>query len=1114
MKKNKLRSNNWSDQLLIILLSCAMFLGSSLFNQAEAQTDEKLFVTTSGTLLTVIKQVEKQGDYKFIYDNTIIDVQQPITVATKDQSIKSVLSKILQSTDISYQIKGNDIILTKKSVAKASLSAISGRVLFLVDTTPVIGAMAIIQGTTIGAISDADGRFTIPNVKPADVIEVSYLGYKSISKPAADNMLFLLDVDALKVNEVVVVGYGVQRRQNITSSIATVDARALENRAISNVSQGLQGLVPGMTITNSGGQPGMNEASIKIRGTGSFNATSPMILIDGIEGDMNLVDPQDVASISVLKDAASAAIYGSKAANGVILITTKRGRQGTPTISYNGQFGWSSPTSLIRRTSSADLAQLTNESEYWGAISEGATVDQARKRMPYSPEDIRLYADGSSPYTHPNTDWNDLFYVGSGFMNKHNIAISGGTDNVNYRTSVGYNNQKGIVKNAMNRQFNLRTNLDIKIIEKLKATVNLDYANTYNEEPTNPLVWDSGSSEQTYRQVNRISPMVVNKYEDGTYGTISDGNPIAFQESGAKGKRQYDRITAFAELAYNIFDGFEAKVNGSYFSNNQDYNLYRPEIQYNPQKYDGPTQLTQTYYTDRRSQADVLLTYDKVFGGKHSVNLLAGGHTELYTYKTTSAYRKNFPSTDVSDVDGGSIAGMSNSGNTRELAINSFFARAQYGYDDRYLVDMNIRGDASSRFAEGYRMGWFPSVSAAWRISNEKFMQSAKHIISELKIRGSWGKLGNQQIPNDYYPYINTYSTSPKYPFDDQISVGAAQTNNKINNLSWETTRTAGVGVDLVLFNRLSVTLDYYDRKTTGILMQVNVPTTFGYGGYYDNIGAMSNKGLEAAINYNETFGEVLFSAGVNFSVNKNKVLNLGDINDQKSSRSIVRVGYAYQAFYGYKSDGLFQNQSEIDAAPRYTMIDNARLIPGDIKLVDTDGNGVVNDDDKVILNSSDPKVTFGLNLGVKWRFIDLSLFFQGAAGVTRYFTDEMYGEFNGDSGHPSNLWLDRWTPENPTNTMPRASKFRTYNMPEVTTSDFWLVNTNYLRLKDVQVGFTLPKRWLESSKVSNIRVYYSGQNLFTLKNCPKGFDPEAPSGWGAYYPQVMTNSVGVSITF
>ena len=1061
----------------------------------------------------VVKQIEKVSKYRFFYKKGLPGMTTPITVEVNDQGIEAVMGQIVGQIPVSYTIKGDtQVVLAESEPQNTSTGknkSVKGSVTDA-NGEPVIGANIVQIGTVNGVISDLDGNFDI-EVPEGSTLEISYIGYRPKEVKVGNNTVLtvILEEDTQALDEVVVVGYGSQKKVNLTGSVATVNSESLANRAISNVSQGLQGLVPGMTVTNSGGQPGMDAGKILIRGVGSFNVSTPMVLIDGIEGDMNIVDTQDIESISVLKDAASAAIYGSKAANGVILITTKRGKQGAPKINYNALFGWSSPSELMPRTSSAELAQLTNEAEYWGAISEGATPEQATKRMPYSQTDIDLYANGTDPYGHPNTDWNKLFFVGSGFTNRHNVSVGGGTEWVNYRTSLGYSKQEGIVKNAASRQFNLRVNLDMKITERLKSKINLDYVNSLIQEPTNPISWDSGTSEQTYRQVNRISPMVPYKNEDGTYGTISDGNPIAFQDSGAKGERQNDYITAFAEFSYDILDGLVARVNGSYYVQNQDYNLYRKEIQYNEAKYDGPTQYTQSYYTNNRTQADAMLTYDKTFIEKHTVNLLAGFHSELYKYKETKAYRKDFPSSDVTDLNGGSVVGMTNSGYTRELAMNSFFARAKYNFDNKYLFEGNIRGDGSSRFAKGYRWGWFPSFSGARRLSNEDFMAQMK----DLKVRASWGVLGNQEIPNDYYPYINTYSTSPKYPFGNVINTGAAQTNNKINDLSWETTYTWGVGLDMTVLNSLSMTLDWYNRKTTGILMQVNVPTTFGYGGYYDNIGEMSNKGIEASLNYNKQISQVAFNAGVNFAYNKNKVLSLGDLDDQKGSRTITMVGRPYQAFYGYQSDGIFQSQEEIDKAPKYTMIDNARLIPGDIKLVDRNKDNVIDEKDKIILNSENPKFTFGINLGAKWKLFDASLFFQGAAGVARYFTDEMYGEFNGDSGHPSKLWLDRWTPENPTNKMPRASKFRTYNMPEVTTSDFWLVNTNYLRLKDVQVGFTFPKTWCTNMKITSVRIYYSGQNLLTIKKCPEGIDPEAPSGWGAYYPHITTNSVGISIT-
>ena len=697
-------------------------------------------------------------------------------------------------------------------------------------------------------------------------------------------------------------------------------------------------------------------------------------------------------------------------------------------------------------------------------------------------------------------------------MNRHNISLDGGSEWISYRTSVGYTKQEGIVENASNRQFHIRTNLDMKISEKLNARVNINFTNTLMKEPTNPISWNNGSSTQTYRQVNRISPMVPYKYEDGTYGTIADGNPIAFQDLGSTGDTENDYITAFAEISYDIWDGLTFKANGAYYLNTEEYTLYRKDLQYNPSKYDGPIKLTKRHGKEVRTQGDLLLTYDKTFRERHTVNALFGVHSELYKYGQTEAYRQDFPSTDITDLNGGAVAGMTNGGYTRELAMNSVFARVKYNYNDKYLLEGNIRGDASSRFAPNYRWGWFPSFSAAWRVSNEPFMESAREVLTDLKLRGSWGILGNQEV-NDYYPYINTFAVTAKYPFNNSIASGAAQTENKIENISWEKTRTWGIAVDMALFSDLFVTLEYYNRKTTGILMQVNVPTTYGYPGYWDNVGEMENQGFEFQANYNKNIGPVQLNLGGNFTYNRNKVLSLGDIDAQKGTRSIIMVGEEYQAFYGYQSDGLFQSQEEIDNAPRYTMISNDKLLPGDIKLVDRNNDGVIDDKDKIVLSSENPKYTFAFNIGAKWKYFDANLFFQGAAGVSRFFTDEMYGEFNGDSGHPSKLWLQRWTPKNPTNKWPRASKFRTYNLPEVLATDFWLVNTNYLRLKEVQIGFNVPKNWIKKIHLDSARVYYSGSNLLTFKKCPQGIDPEAPAGWGAYYPHVKTHAIGITVT-
>ncbi len=981
----------------------------------------------------------------------------------------------------------------------------------------LVGVHVFVAGTNIGAVTDINGRYSITGKFPKDaILTFEFIGMKTadIAIEGRGVVDAVLSPDRQLLDEVVVVGYGSETKVNLTGSVASIKANSVQNRSIANVSSALQGLVPGMTITQAGGQPGQDSGTIRVRGVGTFNNASPLVLIDGVEGNIDVVDPQDIESISVLKDASSAAIYGSKAANGVILVTTKRGKIGAPRVTYSGMVAWSSPADLMKQTSSAELAQLTNEAEYWEAIATGLTEEQARAKMPYTEKDIRLFADGSDPYGHPNTDWYGLFFSGSGFSHKHNVGVTGGNEKARYNASFGFNNREGIIQNASNRQFNARVNNDFKISEKFSLRTDLGYTNTLMIEPTNPISWNgAGQSEATYRQVYRISPMVVYRYENGDYGYMPDGNPIAWQDMGITSDTRNDYMNALAEITYDIMDGLRLKANVSYNIKNLKYTQYRGDIWYDSSKYDGPIRLRKRFEQEVRQQAEILLTYDKTIR-KHTMNFLAGFHSETYNWEQLIAFRKGFASTDVTDMNGGSVTGQEISGYTRDLAMNSFFGRAKYNYANRYLFEANVRADGTSRFAPEYRWGMFPSISAAWRISNESFMDGARDVINDLKLRGSWGILGNQDV-NDYYPYINTYAISSKYPFDNTVQSGAAMTENKIRNISWETTRTFGAALDASLFNYLDVTVEYYNKLTSGILMKVSVPQTYGYSGYWDNVGEMLNSGVELTVNYHKTFGEILLNAGGNFAYNHNEVLSLGNVDSQISARNITMVGHEYNAFYGYKSDGLFQSQAEIDAAPDYSAIYKGhKLLPGDIKLVDVNNDGKIDADDRVILTSENPRYTFAFNLGLQWRNFDMTMFFQGAAGVSRYYTDEAYGELNGLAGHPSSLWMNRWTPEKPDNDFPRASTFRTYNMSDTTYSDYWLVNTDYLRLKDFQFGYTLPSTVTRFFKITSARVYYDATNLLTFKSCPQGIDPEAKSGWGANYPHVRTHSFGINVSF
>ena len=918
-------------------------------------------------------------------------------------------------------------------------------------------------------------------------------------------MKITLKEDTKTLDEVVVVGYGVQKKANLSGSVASVDKEQLQNRPIQNVSSGLQGLMPGVTITGTNGAPGMDSGSIRVRGTGTLNTASPYILIDGVESEtMSSIDPNDIESISVLKDAASAAIYGSKAANGVILITTKRGSTGKPKISYSGYVSFQNATNMIDRLSSYEYASMYNQAL------------QAEGKAPrFTDEEIQKFKDGTDPL-YPNTDWYDLAYK-TGIQHRHNLNIAGGTENVRYMGSIGYLNQTGVLPNAGREQFNARTNLDMKITKRLSAKLNLAYIkNAYDDASS---AYYGGSSDQIIRQLNLIAPWIVARYDDGTWGTISDGSPIAWLDSGMKVTRDNHNFTGMASLDYKILDCLTFTATGSYVNNMQNYTYFQKFIQYNANKASDPNSLDERYYTWNRTNYDLLLNYDQTFG-KHNIKGLAGWHTEKYNYKELTAYRKDFPNNDLTDINAGDAASQTNSGYTRELAMLSWFARVNYDYAGKYLFEANIRADASSRFAEGHRWGYFPSFSGAWRISEESFMEGARSWLSNLKIRASWGMLGNQDALSDYYPALNTYNIGATYPFGGALNSGYYQSSYKLSTITWEKATTWGVGLDFgFLNNKINGSLDFYNRKTTGILMQVSVPTEFALNPYTDNVGSMNNKGVELNIGYNDRWGDWTFGVAANFAYNKNEILDLGgaDYLDTGYNQRNA-VGQSINAYYIYKTDGFFNSQEEADAftAKYGNPFGAGGFKAGDLKYVDTNGDGKLNGDDRVYTNSTEPVYTFGLNLTAGWKGFDLSLMFNGAAKVARLFdSHEVYGAFSGDAGHPASIWKDAWTETNKDASMPRI--FTDTNSPSSSRSaqsTFWLQNTNYLRLKNLQFGYTLPKSLLSNWGVDNVRFYYSVENLFTIDNMKISIDPEATSQRLSSYPLLRTHAFGVNITF
>ena len=994
-----------------------------------------------------------------------------------------------------------------------------------VSGEPIIGVSVVVAGTTTGSVTDIDGKFEINAAKSSGTLKVSYVGYTSKEVPFTANtpVKIVLEEDRQNLDEVVVVGFGTQKKANLTGAVAAVDNKLLENRPLTNLSSGLAGLMPGVSVVQTSGQPGQDIGTINIRGVGTFNASGPLVIIDGFEGSLNDVNPNDVQSISVLKDAASSAIYGSKAANGVILVTTKHGQSGKPSVAYQGLVGVTTATNKPEFMESAEIA------EKWNIARKSVGLDPL-----YTDAEIQKFRDGSDPDNYANTDWTGLLYK-NGMQTSHNVTLSGGTENAKYLASVGYLYQNGIINNYDKNQVTARVNVDINPSKNVETSWSISYIRSSVNEPepsynlstsTGTYGGAFGSTNSVYqiiRQINVINPMIPYKYSDGSYGRISDGNPIAWVESGANGNNINSNLQGIGSVKVYIVPSVSVKVAGSYTKKESEDAVHNLKVQYRAGSQ-GTTEVAYSTSNYERSVLDVTPEFKKAFGG-HNVNVLLGYHAELFKYRYNWSYRTDMANDVVTDINAGAASTAKNDGYTRELAMMSWFGRVAYDYKGRYLFEANARYDGSSRFSKDNRWGFFPSLSAGWRISDEAFFENAKEVVSNMKLRGSWGKLGNQDL-GSYYPTISTMSLGYGNIFGGSTYANGAKTVNAVNaNLKWEATTTWGFGLDANIW-KFSTTIDWYEKTTSGILMAVSTPSTFALSNFYDNIGKVRNRGIEFDINYNDRFGQVDFGAGINGSFNVNKVLDLGSDYasgnpieyiganiDQTSARHVV--GKAMNQFYGYEVDGFIKAGEEKPYAEGgwadYEGSSIRRV--GDLKYVDQNKDGKINADDRMYLGSSDPSWTYGFHINVGWKGLSLVAFFQGAAGVYRYMGDALGGLGNADT-KPNVLWRDSYT------YVGEGAKYPNIGIPGQNYSgngglnSFWLQNASYLRMKDLQLGYTLPKSIVSKIGMSNCYIYYSGQNLFTLSGMIKGFDPEMPSGRGNGYPLTMVNSIGLNLTF
>ncbi len=1098
-------------------LTVVLWLAAFLHVSAASYQQKIDLNVKNAPLKEVLASIGNQSGFSFIYNADMISIAKPVNLSVANDPLPEVLEKCFYDQPLNYVINGNTVVIRKRNDEEKALKkrmvippiTITGTVKDA-KGLPVQGVSVRVKGTNAGVVTNADGNYSINVPDGNNTLTFSFIGFTTQeitvgTKTRVD--VVLADQDS-KLSEVVVVGYGTQKKANLTGAVATVGAAQLENRPVTGVTNALAGTVAGLTVVSTSGQPGKDAGAINLRGQ-SLNTTSALVVIDGVisgTNELNNINPDDIDNVSVLKDAASASIYGNRASGGVIVITTKKGKKGTAVITYTNSFGKNSAIALPDYLPSWQAASMYDQAR----VNEGLTPV-------YSDAEIQKFKDGSDPYNYPNTDWLGLFYKGNGFQQNHYIGVSGGSEKTTYALSLGYFDENGITKNTNTKKYTSRLNLSTQLKDNLLVFGYLSYAYQPVLEPQSSRPGSPGF-DQVIFQFNRISPIIPAYFKNGDYGSISDGSPLAWINSPSFNQQNFYNFQGSVGADWEIIKGLHFRPSLNYKLNTNQNSDFIASVQYyNP---DGSTlgqanvnNSTQYYSSFTYVSPQALLEYGTKIGD-NSIKVLAGASQEYSHNYNLTGYRQNFVNNSLSTLNTAPPADQSTGSDAYDASQRSFFGRVNYDYKGKYLLEGDIRDDGSSRFSQANRWGVFPGASVGWRVSEEDFFKKLKTAVSSLKLRASWGKLGNQDITG-YYPAIATVSSGQNYPFGGTTVGGVAPTAGVYPDIVWEKSAQTDIGLDADFLKVFSFTTDYFYKKTSDALYQVTLPQTYGLTAPFVNGSTYRNAGWEFALSYHDKAGDFRWNISGNATLISNKVLQLGTTNAPQINGGIINtVGQPQGSFYGYVAEGIFQNEAQVKAHANQNGI-NPNTAPGDLIYKDVNGDGKIDANDRVVLGSNFPKVTFGLNLNLNWKEFDFTAFFQGAAGVKNYIQSVALGQNGIAVGKPTSAMADSWTPSNPNATFPRLWLNYTQNDPSSTVSSFWVRNANYVRLKNVQLGYTIKESWAKTIGIKKLRVYYSGQNLLTYTSFYKWIDPEAPLGAnGAGYPQLKIHSIGLNVTF
>jgi len=1122
MKKNKpfgeLFIRSLKKTLLIMRIAVILMILGILQARANDAYSQKTMLSLNFSetpLVKVLDKIEDESEFFFLYNEKLLDTERKVSIDAKDQLVSVILDNLFAGTDVKYTIIDRKIILAPDfltEVSQPQQNKVTGTVTD--KNGPIPGANVVVTGTTQGTITDIAGKYSIEVPQGAKSLTFSFVGM--VSQEISIGTLIQIDLtmaeSAIGLEEVVVVGYGTQRKQDVTGSITSVKVKNIVTQGSSNVQKALQGQLAGVQVESAGGDPGAG-VRILIRGTGSLNNNNPLYIVDGVQvGDINNLSSSDIASIDILKDASAAAIYGSRASNGVVLVTTTSGRKGENKIVFNAYTG-------IQKVDK--LSDVLNASE-WAKVSNAAHDAAGLARL-----DIANNPDALGE----GTNWQKEIYRVAPMQN-YTLDASGGGNNFTYSISGGYLDQQGIVKTTDYNRVNLRIKSDFtKGRVKIGETVILSQENRVNMSGG----WGGqggnavGSSRQMIPVFQVYDPTAIGGY-GGAFGPVVNiPNPVALLNLEIpKSSTTNLIVNAFAEVS--IIEGLKYKFNLGYtntFGYNYDF-VYPYAVGTLFVNKDADL-------SESRSETDYFLqehtlNYNKAFG-KHNINALIGFTFQDTKYRVLTGSKSGMPP-DIQVIDAG-ITSTASGSNASESALLSYLGRLIYSYNDRYVITGTFRRDGSSRFGPANKYGDFPSIAIAWNVSNERFFEHLHSVVSSLKLRSSYGVLGNQEISN--YQYTPSIAPNTNYVIgqDQHLWPGSIQTSFSTPNIKWESSKTINVGYDIGFFkNKLSFTGDYFIRKNTDILVQVPIPLSTGGSAHspYMNAGQITNKGFEAVINYSNSIKDFTYQLMGTFSSVKNKIDYLGTGTQQifggqpthhDNSATVTQAGLPIGAFYLIKTVGIFNSQEEINA---YTD-KNGTIIqpiakPGDVKFVDANGDGKIDQNDRVYCGSPTPTFSYGFGGNAGWKGFDISIYFQGTYGNKIYSGIRQDSEGMNLEMNYSKTTLNAWTPTNHTN-FPRA----VINDPNLNsqTSDRFLENGSYLRLKTLQIGYILSKSPLSALKIASCRFYVSFDNLFTITKY-SGFNPDLGRTGSVLdrgvdyghvaYPLSKTSMVGLQLSF